>query len=79
MNKNHPMNRGAGARARCAAVFFAATLLHAGQTRIWTQGDFSDYEKAILKNLSLRSDGRLSSARRYSAAASSIVPLRSRI
>jgi hypothetical protein len=34
----------------------------AGQTRTWTQGDFSDYDKAILKNLSLRSDGRLSLA-----------------
>src|SRR5262249_8535940 len=36
--------------------------VHATQTRTWTQGDFSDYEKAILKNLSLRSDGRLSLA-----------------
>jgi sugar lactone lactonase YvrE len=37
-------------------------VLVAGQTRTWTQGDYSDYEKAILKNLSLRSDGRLSLA-----------------
>jgi sugar lactone lactonase YvrE len=42
--------------------FAAASLAFAGQTRTWTQGDYSDYEKAILKNLSLRSDGRLSLA-----------------
>jgi sugar lactone lactonase YvrE len=41
---------------------FAASLAFAGQTRTWTQGDYSDYDKAILKNLSLRSDGRLSLA-----------------
>src|SRR5437773_4161953 len=43
----------------CLAV---AGVLAAGQTHTWTQGDYSDYEKAILKNLSLRSDGRLSLA-----------------
>ena len=42
--------------------FAAASVLFAGQTRTWTQGDFTDYDKAILKNLSLRSDGRLSLA-----------------
>ena len=42
--------------------FGAAATLFAGQTRTWTQGDFSDYDKAILKNLSLRSDGRLTLA-----------------
>ncbi|HTS63118.1 MAG TPA: hypothetical protein VMH28_13910 [Candidatus Acidoferrales bacterium] len=44
-------------------LFLAAlSILSATQTRTWTQGDFSDYDKAILKNLSLRSDGRLSLA-----------------
>jgi sugar lactone lactonase YvrE len=33
--------------------------LMAGQTRDWSQGDASDYDKAILTHLSLRSDGRL--------------------
>ena len=46
----------------CLAVAVVAGALFAGQTRTWTQGDFSDYDKAILKNLSLRSDGRLSLA-----------------
>ena len=39
-----------------------AAALIAGQTHTWTQGDSSDYDKAILKDLSLRSDGRLSLA-----------------
>jgi sugar lactone lactonase YvrE len=38
----------------CAAVVFA------GQTRTWSQGEFADFEKGNLKNLSLRSDGLLS-------------------
>jgi sugar lactone lactonase YvrE len=41
---------------------FGATHLFAVQTRVWTQGEASDYDKAILKNVSLRSDGRLSLA-----------------
>jgi sugar lactone lactonase YvrE len=40
----------------------AASILFAGQTRTWTQGESADFEKGILKNLSLRSDGRLSLA-----------------
>jgi sugar lactone lactonase YvrE len=40
----------------------ATSILLAGQTRTWTQGDSVDFEKGILKNLSLRSDGRLSLA-----------------
>jgi hypothetical protein len=53
------MNRTRGA---FGALLCLAPVLFAGQTRTWTQGDFSDYDKAILKNLSLRSDGRLSLA-----------------
>jgi hypothetical protein len=37
-------------------------LLGAVQTKVWTQGNASDYDKAILTNLSMRSDGRLSPA-----------------
>jgi hypothetical protein len=40
----------------------AASALSAGQTRTWTQGEAADFEKGILKNLSLRSDGRLTLA-----------------
>lgn len=41
----------------------AATLL-ATQTRTWRQGDSDDYDRAVLKNLSLRSDGMLTLAPR---------------
>ena len=40
----------------------ASSALFAGQTRTWTQGEAADFEKGILKNLSLRSDGRLTLA-----------------
>ena len=40
----------------------AACVLFAGQTRTWSQGEFSDFEKGILKNLSLRTDGLLTLA-----------------
>src|ERR1039458_1757333 len=40
----------------------ASGALSAGQTRTWTQGEAADFEKGILKNLSLRSDGRLTLA-----------------
>jgi hypothetical protein len=45
------------------AVFVAslvfATLLSASETKVWTQGDQTDFEKGDRKNLSLSSDGRL--------------------
>jgi sugar lactone lactonase YvrE len=40
----------------------ASSTVSAGQTRTWTQGEAADFEKGILKNLSLRSDGRLTLA-----------------
>ncbi len=40
----------------------AAVLLCGGQTRTWSQGEYTDFEKGILKNLSLRSDGLLTLA-----------------
>ncbi|MDE3168196.1 MAG: SMP-30/gluconolactonase/LRE family protein, partial [Acidobacteriota bacterium] len=46
----------------CGAALLAPLSLFAGQTRDWPQGDASDYDKAILTHLSLRSDGRLSVA-----------------
>jgi sugar lactone lactonase YvrE len=55
----------AGVRKPRAAVGLClafAGILCAAQTHNWTQGELSDYEKAILKNLSLRSDGRLTLA-----------------
>jgi sugar lactone lactonase YvrE len=40
----------------------ASGAVYAGQTRTWTQGEAADFEKGNLKNLSLRSDGRLTLA-----------------
>jgi sugar lactone lactonase YvrE len=45
-------------------LLVAAGTLVAGQTHTWTQGDFSDFEKGVIKNLSLRSDGLLTLAPR---------------
>ena len=45
-------------------LLLAAGTLFAGQTHTWTQGDFSDFEKGVIKNLSLRSDGLLTLAPR---------------
>ena len=36
--------------------------LWAGQTRSWVENDYSDFEKGVIKNLSVRSDGRLTLA-----------------
>ena len=41
-------------------LLLASAALFAGQTRTWTQGEAADFEKGVLKNLALRSDGRLS-------------------
>src|SRR5215469_4057508 len=49
----------ARAAALCAA---AALILSAGQTHTWTQSEYSDFEKGVIKNLSMRSDGLLSLA-----------------
>jgi sugar lactone lactonase YvrE len=37
----------------------------AGQTRTWVETDYSDFEKGVIKNLSLRSDGRLTLGPRF--------------
>src|SRR5215467_10463857 len=42
----------------CAAAF-------AGQTRTWSESDYTDFEKGHNKNLSLRSDGVLTLAPRF--------------
>src|SRR5579863_7573256 len=41
-----------------------AILCFAGDTRFWIQDNYSDFQKGNLKNLSIRSDGRLSLAPR---------------
>jgi hypothetical protein len=47
-----------------ALLLTTAALLTASQTRTWTQSDYSDFEKGVIKNLSVRSDGLLSLAPR---------------
>jgi len=42
-----------------------AALSYAGQTRTWSQGDYTDFQKGVIKNLSLRSDGVLTLAPRW--------------
>jgi sugar lactone lactonase YvrE len=63
--------RGRGRRPRGAGrrlgglpylLLAGASILCAGQTHIWTQGDYGDFEKGIIKHLSLRSDGLLTLA-----------------
>ena len=40
----------------------AAACLFAGQTKTWSEGEYSDFEKGVIKHLSLRSDGLLTLA-----------------
>src|SRR3954451_10068257 len=48
--------------AALIALVFGA--LYASQTKTWTQGEFADFEKGVIKNLSVRSDGLLTLAPR---------------
>jgi sugar lactone lactonase YvrE len=36
-----------------------------GQTRIWSQGEYTDFEKGVMKDVSLRSDGLLTLAPKF--------------
>src|SRR5579863_8455570 len=40
----------------------SGVLCLAGETRYWTESDFQSFQKGNLKNLSIRSDGRLTLA-----------------
>jgi len=51
-----------GARFSLPALLLFPLLLFAGQTKTWSEGVYSDFEKGILHNLSLRSDGLLTLA-----------------
>src|SRR5579872_177219 len=42
----------------------AGVAAFASQTQIWTQGDYADFERGVIKNLSIRSDGLLTLAPR---------------
>ena len=63
MGQERPDESGRGRLRVCATVLCVlAPALFAGQTRTWSQGEFADFEKGIVKNLSLRSDGQLTLA-----------------
>ena len=48
--------------AQGALIAIACAAAFAGQTQIWTQGEYADFERGAIKNLSMRSDGLLSLA-----------------
>jgi sugar lactone lactonase YvrE len=50
---------------RLALMLGLASAAVAGETRSWQQSGYSDFEKASLKNLSLRSDGLISLAPQF--------------
>jgi hypothetical protein len=60
--KNNSIQLLIGAIAGAACMMTCAAALSAGQTHTWSQGDFSDFEKGNIKNLSVRSDGLLTLA-----------------
>ncbi len=49
----------AARRSACATLLLISLPLLAGETRTWTQGDYADFEKGTIQNLSVRSDGLL--------------------
>ncbi|HWQ53832.1 MAG TPA: hypothetical protein VN442_09105 [Bryobacteraceae bacterium] len=51
--------------ACCALLLFTAAGGRAGQTHTWTAAEYSDFEKGIVHNLSLRSDGVVTLAPRF--------------
>ncbi|MFN7993362.1 MAG: hypothetical protein U0Q18_07160 [Bryobacteraceae bacterium] len=59
------MGRLFGLPALASGLLFLLVPAFAGQTRTWTQSDYSDFEKGIIKDLSLRSDGLLTLAPRF--------------
>ena len=63
---HNPFHRRLTSGACCVFVFLAAAAAgRAGQTRTWTATDYSDFEKGIVHNLSIRSDGLVTLAPRF--------------
>src|SRR6266568_5150214 len=50
---------------RPALLLLLAGAAFAGQTRTWSESDYSEFEKGNLKNLSLRSDGVITLAPKF--------------
>jgi sugar lactone lactonase YvrE len=51
--------------ARAAGILLIASACFATETRTWEQSGFADFQKGVRKNLSIRSDGRLSLAPKF--------------
>src|SRR5579859_5988438 len=49
-------------RIVCSALLLPVCVLLAGETRTWSQNEYADFEKGVIKGLSVRSDGLLSLA-----------------
>ncbi len=51
-------------KLKCGAALMvcACAALFATQTRTWSQSDYADFEKGIIRHLSVRSDGLLTLA-----------------
>ncbi|MBV9505818.1 MAG: hypothetical protein JO323_12515 [Acidobacteriia bacterium] len=49
----------------CVFVCAFSISLFAGQTQTWSQTDYADFQKGVIKNLSLRSDGVLTLSPRW--------------
>jgi hypothetical protein len=56
------MTTGKKRAAQGALIAIGCAVAFASQTQIWTQGEYADFEKGVIKNLSVRSDGLLSLA-----------------
>lgn len=50
---------------RTVMVCACAGMLIAGQTHTWSEGDYADFQKGVIKNLSVRSDGVLTLSPRW--------------
>src|SRR5829696_2691354 len=53
---------GGGAVRSLTVAVLCGVATFASQTKTWTQGEFADFDKGVLKNVSVRSDGLLTLA-----------------
>jgi len=63
-----------GRRALSCALAILSLPAFAVETRTWTQSEYADFEKGILKDLSLRSDGLLTLAPKFEQVYDTVSP-----
>src|SRR5689334_18499317 len=61
-------------RRFASALFLLSTLAFAVDTRVWDQSDENDFSHGTAKQLSIRSDGRLSLAPEFKELDSTTIP-----